>query len=324
MKLVSFIIPHYRTWRWTAICIWHLKQFGIPVDQEIILVDNSPGHPSIQAIAETSLGEGIKIVSGDSGFTSHGMAYDIGFDYTKGDHIFTCETDSFPFRSGWFDEYVKLSAEYDLIGPEIPQSSGTYIHPAGALYSRKLVNAAVAWQRSHTEWTFCPGAAIELGTSDKPYHVVAHQDFLDGKEYDPPAVDLWRRAGPWQEMRCFDDDTWENYPQRKGIVNLEPISDEWHNKIGFEAGQWLAYFAAKIGFKIFKAPVEMHWMSGHEGRQAAYSDVFGGFRHEWGGTVCEVSTSDMDSGVVALKRQHENEWWLKLPESLRSEIDAMR
>lgn len=324
MKKVSIIIPHFKTARWSSICLWHLKKFPIPVDHEIILVDNSPGHPSIRAISETSLGDDVKIISGDPEFTSHGMAYDIGFTRTLSDFIFTCETDSFPFKNGWFDEYLKLSKDYDLIGPEIPQSSGRYIHPAGTLISREVVNSALQWQFAHEDWIFCPGAAVTLGTSDKPYHVVAHEEWLGEHEFDDPAMDLWKRVGPWQEMRCFDDDTWEDYPRRTGIVNLEPVGQPYHNKIGFEAGQWLSYFADKRGFKIFKAPVELLWMAGHEGQQAASSIVMGGFTHCWGGTVCEVSSSDMNRDVVDFKKSQENDWWMRLPELLRSQIDALR
>lgn len=326
MNKVSILIPHFRTWKWTAICIWHLKQFGIPVDSEIILCDNSPGHPSIKAITETDLGSGVKVISGMPEFSSHGMGYDLAVRDTEGDWIFTCETDSFPTRSGWFDEYVKASADFDLIGPEIPQSSGRYIHPAGCLYKRDIILSAMEWQRSKDGWVFCPSAAIEFGLSDKAYHVVASEAFLDGRSLSDSTrrqIELWDLAGPFQEMRSFDEDSFDTYPRRTGITNFEPVNGkEAYLKIGYEAGQWLAYFAKHKGYRVLAAPTDIQWMPRHEARQAAHSTVFGGFQHCWCGTVSTLP-NDIPGDVRNFKLAQQAEWFSKLPEKLRKEIEAL-
>lgn len=325
MRKVSILIPHYRTFRTTASCIWNFKKYGLPIESEIVLCNNSPGHQSIRAITETSLGEGIKIVEGNANFPSHGQAYQKSYESCDGDWIFTAESDSFPTRMGWFNEYLKASVDYDYIGPEIPMGGGTYIHPAGALTHRGVIGAAEGWQANHKDWIFIPGAGAKLKTSDRGYHVVAHKEWLN----DLPMVDsemqkeieLWRNVGVWQEMRSFDEDTFDNYSQRIGVNNWEPIDGKYsYNKIGYEPGQWLSYFSQSHGFRCLKAPTHIEWMARQEGRQAAYSDVFGGFRHLWCGTVSRVSAKDLNPQVVSFKMDQEKKYFYELPEEITTQI----
>lgn len=325
MKKVSILIPHFKTWRWTAICVWHFRQFGIPVDSEIILVDNSPGHPSIKAITETDLCDGIRLLDGDPEFTSHGNGYDIAARAATGDYFFTAETDSFPTRHGYFDEYVKaVGDDFDLIGPEIPQSSGRYVHPAGALLSAKVYLAAMRWQERMREWFFCPGGAVMMRYSDRPYHVVAHASELPDRVLLHSALETeiarWAKVGPYQEMRSFNEDTFENYGQRTGAETIfDPGRGLHYLKIGYEAGQWLAYFAEAHGFKVMRAPTQIHWMEGHENRQAAGSVVFDGFAHCWCGTVSNLA-NDIPADVRQFKLNQQEHFFAKLPEKLQAQI----
>lgn len=331
MRRLSLIVPHFRTWRWTSICIHAFKKYGMLVDSEIIVCDNSPGHHSIKCLTETPLGDGVKIVSGEPDFTSHGRGYEKAYEIAAGDWIFTSETDSFPTRHGWFNEYIKASADCDMVGPEVPQSSGRYIHPAGCAVRRTVLDAAIAWQATHKDWLFVPGMAVALGTSNRPYHVVCSKVWLNSFAHELPAydsimqaVELWARCGPWQEMRSFDEDTFEDYGKRVGIKNFEPIHGKaFYNKIGYEAGQWLHYFAEKHGFRCVKAPSHIEWMIGREGGQAAYSNVFDGFRHIWAGSVVQVSPKDMDPAVVAYKNGVMNQMFNALPDSIRQPIEEL-
>lgn len=325
MKKVSILIPHYQTWRWTAICIWHYRQYGVPVDSEIILVDNSPAHPSIRAITDTLLGDGIKVVTGNPAFSSHGMGYDIAASHANGDWFFTSETDSFPLRFGWFDEYLKASADFDLIGPEVPQSSGTYIHPAGALMNNEIYDAALKWQHQVEDWWFLPGAGLEF-KQDKPYHIVSKDNNkLVHECIQRTDAQVWRQAGPYQEMRSFDNDDWETYPQRKGIKNFFAGGNGPYRKIGYEAGQWLSYFAEQhLKRPVLRVPMQLDWMEGKTGQQAKQSLLWGGaFIHVWAGSVTTVAAKDMAPEVVALKRAQQDFYWQRLPMSLRLQIEAM-
>lgn len=322
---VAIIIPHYKTARLTAGCIHAFKQYGWPVEHEIVLCDNSPGHWSIKAISETPLGEGIKIVPGDPDFPSHGQGYWAAYNATDADWIFCAESDSFPIRCGWADEYIKASADYDLIGPDMPMAAGRYIHPAGALYRRTLIESARDWQKAQRS-IFCNDMAIMLGLSHSGYHAVVMPEFLE--RHDLPEerrkqIEMWHHAGPWQEMRSYDDDFFSTYGDRVRITNWEPQPGREHwLRIGYEPGQWLSYFASANGFRCLKAPLHIEWMPNMTGQQAAYSDVFSSFRHLWAGTSATVVDGLSDT-VKQFKRQQVEGCYSLVPSFIRDEIEKL-
>lgn len=313
---VAIIIPHYKTWKWTSICINAFKKFPIPIDHEIIVCDNSVGHRSIECLTKTSLGDGVTIVPGDPELPSHGHGYELCMEVSNADYIFTSETDSFPTSQDWFAPYLsRIESGIDLVGAEVPQSSGRYIHPAGALYSRKLINAGNAWIENHKDWWFCSGMGIALGLSDRAYHVVAHKDTL--KEITKEMLS-WRKANVFQEMRCFDEDTFENYSSRTGIKNWEPTGKSSYLKIGFEAGQWLAYFAQSHNFNWEIAPMELVWMREFIGGQAEYSTIFNNFIHVWCGTSSFLD--GIPESVKKFKMNQMDRFWFQVDPNIRKEV----
>jgi hypothetical protein len=127
-----------------------------------------------------------------------------------------------------------------------------------------------------------------------------------------------------QEMRGFvQGDTFSNYMLRTGINNWTPPQDTsvTFNKIGYEAGQVAAYYAQSHGFKCLKAPTDLQWMKGHHGGQAAFSDVFGGFRHCWCGTSSFSPAIAPD--VREYKMAQMNHYFSQVPEKIRNEILAL-
>lgn len=325
MKKLSIILPHFETFRWTAVAVHAFKTYGFSIPWELIVCDNSPGHPSIQCLTETSLGEGIKIVSGEPSFGSHGKGYFHAYKHAAGDWIFTAESDSYPTRHGWGEEYIKASTDYDLIGPEMPMGGGTFIHPCGALVNRKVLDAHQEWRSDHRDWKFIPGAAPALGLSDKGYHVVASDKWLSDKTISPEVMSgmrLWEPdVGPWQSMISFDDDSFDSYWKRTGIKNWEPTEKGAHLRIGYEPGQHLSYFAESHGFRCLRAPTEIVWMDGMENRQAAYSRVFGGFEHAWCGT--SSFSPAIAPNVRDYKMSQMNQLFSALPELVRAKIEFL-
>lgn len=330
LRKLSILIPHYLSYKWIAACIHQFKTYPPSIPHEIIVCDNSMGHPSIMALTDTPLGEGIKIVQGDPDLPSHGHGYEICASEAEGDWFFTAENDSFPTRHGWFESYVKDAGEgYELIGPLMPMASGKYIHPAGACISRRAVEQAREWQKNHNgfhegqDWYFCPAMAIYLGLSDKAYHVVVNRDILcDRIPPDSPQdreICNWRKAEAWQEMRSFDEDTFESYGQRTGIKNWEPIQGKrTYLKIGYEAGQWLSYYCSSHGIKVKEADLHIEWMPGREGRQAAYSTVYGGFTHIWAGSSSLLV--GLEQPVRDFKNAQAEHWFSQVPENIRKQI----
>lgn len=328
MKRIAILVPHYLSPKWLAACVWQFKQYPFSIDHELIVCDNSPGHWSIKALTETELGDGVKVVSGDSDLPSHGQGYWKCWEAASKDcdFAFTAENDSFPTRHGWSEPWIKAVGEgYELVGPYMPMASGKYVHPAGACISRRALEQAKTWQEAHKNWSFCPGAAIAFGLSDQGYHAVV--DGLTMLEKCPPLVSNsryqevlnWRRAEAWQEMRSFDEDTFQNYGQRTGITNWEPLPGKYaYLKIGYEAGQWLSYYCDSHGIKVKHADLHIEWMPGREGRQAAYSTVYGGFTHIWAGSSSLLQ--GLEQPVKDLKQQQAEHWFSQVPENIRKQI----
>jgi hypothetical protein len=292
----------------------------------MLVANNSPDHPSIKVLTQTELGERVKIIEGERDFPSHGRGNDLCLDQATGSHVLFTESDAFPIRDNWANEYLKLVPDCDLIGPEIPQGSGRYIHPAGALYDRKVVDGMKQWQSTVANWLFCPDAAIELGTSNLPFHVVCSKDFFESKNPSDELrarVKLWQRCGPMQEMRSFDEgDTFTNHPERTGVKNWRPKEGQQYvNRIGWEAGQLLAYYAQSHGYRVHKASTHIEWLPQMDGRQAGFSDVLGGFRHCWCGT--SSFSPAIAPNVREFKMAQMNHYFSQLPEKLRHDIELM-
>jgi hypothetical protein len=328
VKLVSILIPHFKTWRWTSACIHLFKHYGFSLPYEIIVCDNSPGHPSIKCLTETELGEGVTIVEGQADFPSHGKGYFKAYQKAQGDWIFTAESDSFPTRHGWGEGYIKAAEHHDFIAPLMPMAAGAYGHPAGALVKRNVLDAHQEWRNAQKEWLFVPDGARAFKYSDEGYHLVVKEDTLCLKDWPPghdsllKSIELWRDdVGPWQEMRSFDDDNFKTYGQRTGIQNWQPAGKNHHLRIGYEPGQHLWYFAKSHGVKCMEAPLHIEWMPGRTGQQASYSDVFGGFRHVWAGT------SAFCDGIPAHTKEHKmqqmNQHFAQLPEHIRTKVEEL-
>lgn len=326
MKKLSILIPHYKSWKWLAICVHAFKRFQFPIEHEIIVADNSPGHPSIKAIADTPLGEGVKVVQGDPELPSHGHGYELALAEATGDWIFTAETDSFPVVDSWGNEYIKASAEFQYIGPYGHWAGGKFVHPCGAMVNRSVLNDAQAWINRHQSWDFVPSAAILLGTSDKAYHVVAHMDWLMAKAIPEEflrQINIWKRAGVWQNMISFDTDSFSNYSLRDRITRWDPTEGKFaYNRIGYEPGQWLSYYVQHHRVPVLHATNHLHWMPGREGRQAAHSDIFGVYRHIWAGTSATV-VEGLEDEVKRFKREQMNQLWQQVPADIRSYIEEL-
>lgn len=322
MKSISVLCAHYKNWKWLPIAIHSLRQYGFSgIPFEILVCDNSPHHPSIKTLTETELGKEVKIIQGDPDLPSHGQGYSLCYEQAGGSHLFTIETDSYAMRHGWFEPYIKASVNYDYIGPRMALAGGNFIHPCGALCSRDVVERAKLWRKDHASWIQAQGAAITLGLSDQAYHVTIHQDLLAQKVVPielTRSIDTWKKAGPWQCMDSFDDDSFKTYGQRKEIAHWSPHGSMYHLRIGYEPGQHLAYFADKYA-RTFAAPHRVDWIPGWEGRQAAQSVIFDGLCHAWAGTSA-VDCEGLHETVRSFKRKQMEECFLQLPEGLRQEI----
>jgi hypothetical protein len=321
MRKLSILLPHFKAVKWLAIAVHAFKKYQPAIPWELVVCNNSPWHPSIKILTETHLGEDVKIVDGQADFPSHGKGLFFAYQASdlKSDWIMTTESDAFPIRDNWSNEFIKASANYDLVGPEMKMGGGTYIHPCGAIVRRSVLEAHQQWRDKYANWKFLPGAAPALGLSEKGYHVVAHESFLEGKDlpFDVQCgMRLWEPdVGPWQSMIEWDDDSFDSYWKRDSVKNWTPTDKKHHLRIGLEPGCHLAWWAQGHGFRCLKAPTHVEWMKGRENAQASYSDVFGGFRHVWAGTsaFCDGIPEDTKQH----KMQQMEHYFSQLPEDIQ-------
>lgn len=328
MKKLTIVFPHAFTWKWTAIAVHALKKFRFPIEHEIIVVDNSMGHPSIKCLEDTWLGDGVRIISGDPNLSSHGQALSLAYDVSDSDWIFTSESDALPIVDSWGNEYIKAAADYDYMGPYMALAGGKFIHPCGSMSHRKVIEAAKEWRKHYDNWMFITGAAQDLGLSDKAYHVSCTKGFYEKWMRDSnlggthkifqlnTIAEIWSKAGPWQEMLSFTDDSFDNYWMREN-PNLSAPHKDAYLRIGYEPGQWLSAFALK-NFKCLMAPYQMQWVPGFTNRQAAYSDVFGVFRHCWCGT--SSFSPAIDPAIRDFKMNQMEMLFSQLPVDLKKQI----
>ncbi len=325
MKKLTIAFAHAFTWRWTSIAVHALRKFPFPMEHEIIVVNNSPEHPSIKCLTETRLGEGVKIINGDPELPSHGQALSLAYEACDSDWFFTSESDALPITASWGAPYIRSADDFDYIGPYMSLAGGRFIHPCGAMANRKVIEQAKAWRAKYPEWIFINSAAPELGLDLKGYHVSCTKEFWSQANLTPSIAErqvreatIWEKAGPWQEMLSFTDDSFDSYWMRE-LPNLSSPTKEAYLRVGYEPGQHLSGFALQ-NFKCLKAPFKMEWIPGFHDRQAAYSDVFGVFRHVWCGT--SSFSPAIAPEVRAFKMSQMDMHFLQLPEDLRNEIIA--
>lgn len=122
-----------------------LKQHKNETTFDILVIDNSYGHPSIKGITETSLGEGVRVaLPKDPVHGGHQMALDHAIDLVETPWFVAWETDVLAVRDGWLDwllsfvkdDQVAIVGWYWSIGID---DSRHYISPAGALYRTSIL-----------------------------------------------------------------------------------------------------------------------------------------------------------------------------------------
>ncbi|MCK9544198.1 MAG: glycosyltransferase [Novosphingobium sp.] len=151
-KFATVVIPFAYTPRWGQIVISSLKKFKNEKDFDILLMNNSPEHPAIKAIAETQIGEGVKIhIPERASMRWHSGALDTAINMIDTPYMFALETDVTVMRDGWLDWYAgKIHDQYTaMVGwywydKRFPDDYRHYINPSATLYRTELLKRL--WQ----------------------------------------------------------------------------------------------------------------------------------------------------------------------------------
>lgn len=299
------LIPHFRTKELTEFSVSQFLKFKGKHDVEIMVIDNSYPEDTTSGLSDL---ENVTVIHNKSDkVTSHGTALDIATNLVSNEWVIAAESDSFPTVGNWLDYYENLiSNGYDCAGSRLLLSGGTYTHPAGMLYRKSVWLEAMEYVKT-IPYNYYPNFMMR---DNFPVHTMIHKSLVD---------EISRNPNDWVELSSeYKDRTEETMRQKldyyypvgtgvfhngmggrqesvktyglrtpeteKDFVFLTNKNQKIIGRLGLEPGQWLSYYMAATGRKIFDVPTEVKWVNGKVGQQQEYTLMKNGFTHIWCGT----------------------------------------
>lgn len=330
---ISILIPHFRNGKITAHAISKLLEYKGKHDIEILVIDNDGEHDSKKYLSPFKKDIKYQAYPKDR-IQSHGVAFDFILPYVKTDYFITIESDSFPTDDKWLD-YIEdlINQGYDSGGSVLQLSGGTYQHPCGAFYSKKVWQEAKQYC-NNVQFAYFPNMSVYGGFDchvmlhrdivekvlNSPYDYIelsegykglSRQGFLEKMMYYSPVV------APFHNGMGMNNESLKTYGQRN-IESETPnilLMDKPKivNRIGYEPGQWITYWMLAMNKKVFSIPTETKWLPKRENQQQEYTKMENGFIHIWAGS----SYLDMKDGdyqdVYEFKSKQIEELYNSLP-----------
>lgn len=346
----SFIVPHYKTGRVTAYCLYKLLKHRGNHDIQIIVVDNSSDDSIKYLLPFTNYMYKEKI-SGDvihhspEGMQSHGIAVDEAVPHVSSDYFIVVESDSYPTRDGWLDGYQRLvELGTDAAGSLLSLSGGKYLHPAGALYSKKAYLEALTYT-SNIRYTYFPNMAMKEGF---PCHLMVKRDSVIAFLAQPAkwGVELSNSYLQYstKEMLSMEDmlnkargyspvtkvfhngmgrhqEAFSTYRFRDSITGREDVmldnKDEIIYRMGYEPGQWFYYWLVANQKTIVPIPTQTSWLPNRVNQQQEFTEMTNGFRHLWGVTAYSDVSQEELRDITENKRAVAEANYQSLPEEFK-------
>lgn len=295
----TILIPHYKTGKLTAHAVYRTLLHSQNNDISIVVIDNSDGI-GMEYLEPFKGNRKLKIVKYPTDLLqSHGVAFDYAIDngYVDTDYFICMESDSYPISDNWLLDYDRAIKEgCDMAGGIFNQSSGHFIHPTGALYSKQLYLECKEYVKGINKvYWYCPNHYKDLKSGLSYHSMLPKVDYPNIEQSDlmneitrymPVATSVFHNG-----MGFSNDDefyywnrTKQNQSDSMSKYNVYD-SPKTYVRIGFEPGQYLHYWAYANNKKIIEMPVEIIWMKHRTNQQQAYSIQNGRFKHEWCGTA---------------------------------------
>ena len=264
---VAIGMTHAHTPKWTQVAVNSLKQNRNDVENDVYIACSNPSSPSIKAITETALGDGVTTIDVTRRIHSHAtgletileLIADKGYDY-----MFCMETDCRAMKPGWLDwfvNFVKDDPKKGIAGFFWHEGDHHYnINPSGTLYRMDMLLQYHKEVRENKEGVF--------------YHPRGN------KEDTVPGMDssIKNVVGCFAETRGIKNPT----DLQKDIILKGVPEAAW-----FEPGQWL-YARLQGEWGEVKVPCDHIYMQ-YPGHTAPEGTYYGGkadpqFLHYWGGS----------------------------------------
>jgi hypothetical protein len=332
---VSILIPHWRSGRMTTFAVSQFLKYA-GRDAEVVVVNNSPGDNSINCLSPIK--GNWRVVDNLSDKTSsHGTAFDLAIPLTDSEWIFTAESDSFP-TGPFLDSYMDIVLNgYDAAGSVLSLSGGTFMHPTGSIYSRRVWEDAKRYC-DNIPYTYFPGMAMKDGLAA---HLMVHESLLNEflaepedyieltDSYRPYSAEMAIKkaehyrpvVGPFHNGCGKNNETKWSYGARTIESEAKNILLDNRLKIvtrfGMEPGQWLSYYMSAAGYKVCNIPIKTKWMPGRENEQQEYTLSATGIKHLWAGSSFLSMKDTAMHDVYEFKKNQIEELYNSLPEYLK-------
>jgi glycosyltransferase involved in cell wall biosynthesis len=113
---ITIIIPQYKTYQVTQLCLRALKKFST-LNVEIIVVDNNSADDSLEYLEKNKWIQLIKNKNASIGGAGHKQALDIGIKAAKSDWILLFHSDTIVLKKAWDEDLLNLVKKYpDAVG----------------------------------------------------------------------------------------------------------------------------------------------------------------------------------------------------------------
>jgi hypothetical protein len=306
MNKVAIALAHGHCPKWLQLVIHSLESTKNNIGADIYVAETWPGHPSIKAISNTKLGEGVTIIECQRRKHSHATAleeilehiWDKGYEY-----LFTTETDCRAASNGWLDWFMDYlnKPSVGLAGFFWSEGDHHYnINASGTLYRMSML------KEYHKE--------VRLNNSDVFYHPKGNRMGTDAG-MDPTIKYV---VGAFAETRGIKNPT----PAQLAVILRGVPQAAW-----FEPGAWL--YARLQGewdeARVLCEHIYTSYPGGHTAPEATY---YGGksdqkFIHYWGGTRCydflkhPVNDNFVRSCAPAWIQREDRLWKEFVPEEYR-------
>lgn len=335
----SILIPHWMEGRITAVSVYNFLKHKGSHDVEIIVINNSFPHQSIEYLSPFE--SEIRIIENtDKTISSHGVALDMGIKNSDRDIFFCAESDSFPSKDGFLDEYDRLiKAGVDTAGSLLQLSGGRFLHPCGTAYNRS------SWQDAkdyfeNIPYNYYPNFMMR---DNFPVHAMIHHSLVDEVSENPMDwVELSSnyKDNPKQTMKekleyyreiglgVFHNGTGGRQESLKTygarteetdapFIKVRATSSKIIGRLGYEPGQAFHYHMANAGRKIRYLSTETKWIHGREGQQQEYTINELGFVHLWGVSSYHKANIKGYEDVISFKEKQVTDLYNSLPSHLK-------
>lgn len=334
---ISILIPHYKNGKITAHCIHKLLEHKGSHDIEILVVDNNAKDGSIKYLKPFVNDIKYQRYPHDM-IQSHGVAMDFILPYVQTDYFIMMESDSYPTENNFLDYYEDLiNRGYDSATSYLKLSGGSYGHPCGGLFSKKVWQEAKQYCNA-VEYAYFPNMAYKYGFAS---HVMLHKSIVEdvlkkpfdyvelSDEYKNFTRQQWMEKLMWYSPTVApfhmgmgsNNESVKTYGNRNKETESSKILLDNKKKIifrvGLEPAQWFYYWMLAKGYKIFEIPTEIKWMPNRENEQQEYTSTESGITHIWAGSsYLDMENTPMND-VYEFKKTQIEELYNSLSEKLK-------